>query len=83
MKISLLSFCLITGICIRVSGQPQVVTTGNNLINISNPYGADIVIGSDANLGVRHDASIMWWSAASASRISNTNDIFNFQFGPR
>lgn len=58
--------------------QSQITTTGNNLINPVNPYAADIVIGSDSNSGIRHDASIMWWSSGSASRISNTNDVFNF-----
>lgn len=54
--------------------QSQIITTGNNLIDVSNPKSADIVIGSDA--GTRHDASIMWWSSSSASRISNTADVF-------
>ncbi|HEY2580427.1 MAG TPA: hypothetical protein VGI43_01395 [Mucilaginibacter sp.] len=54
--------------------QSQVVTTGNNVVNPANPMAADIVIGSNA--GTRHDASIMWWSNASASRISNTADVF-------
>jgi hypothetical protein len=60
--------------CYSSYAQSQITTTGNNLINSSNPYAADIVIGSDA--GTRHDASIMWWSNASASRISNTADVF-------
>jgi len=55
-------------------GQSQIITTGNNLVDVSNPKSADIVIGSDA--GTRHDASIMWWSSSSASRISNTSDVF-------
>ncbi len=54
--------------------QSKVITTGNNLINPSDPYAADVVIGSDA--GTRHDASIMWWSNGSASRISNAADVF-------
>ncbi len=54
--------------------QPKIVTTGNNLMNTGDPKAADIVIGSDD--GVRHDGSMMWWSSASASRISNTNDVF-------
>lgn len=57
-----------------VSAQTRVITTGNNLVNPADPYAADVVIGSD--LGTRHDASIMWWSAGSASRISNTGDTF-------
>jgi len=56
--------------------QSQVVTTGNNVINTSNPYAADVVIGSDAAGGARHDASIMWWSSGSASRIWNSGDVF-------
>jgi hypothetical protein len=76
MKILLLSFLLCSGSI--AMAQPQVVTTGNNVINASNPYEADVVIGSDANGGIRHDSSIMWWSNASASRISNTGHSFNF-----
>jgi hypothetical protein len=49
-------------------------TTGNNVINTADPSVADIVIGSSA--GTRHDGSIMWWSNSSASRISNTADVF-------
>ncbi len=52
----------------------KVLTTGNNTVNTADPMGADIVIGSTA--GTRHDASMMWWSSASASRISNTSDVF-------
>lgn len=59
-----------------VYSQAQVVTTGNNVINTSNPYAADVVIGSDAAGGIRHDASIMWWSSGSASRIWNSGDVF-------
>ena len=58
--------------------QSQITTTGNNVINSSNPYAADITIGSDASGGTRHDASIMWWSTGSASRISNSNDVFYY-----
>ncbi|MBB6239858.1 putative coiled-coil protein SlyX [Pedobacter sp. AK013] len=76
MKIFLLSILLCSaGI---VMAQPQVVTTGNNVIDASNPYAADVVIGSDAAGGTRHDSSIMWWSNLSASRISNTGNAFNF-----
>lgn len=56
--------------------QSQIVTTGNNLIDPSNPMAADIVIGSNA--GTRHDGNIMFWSSGSASRIWNTGDVFNF-----
>ena len=55
--------------------QNQITTTGNNVVNTSDPYAADIVIGSGG--GNRHDASQMWWSNASAARISLTGDIFN------
>jgi len=58
--------------------QSQIITTGNNVVDITNPIGADIVIGSNTNGGTRHDASIMWWSNLSASRISNTYDVFYF-----
>jgi hypothetical protein len=58
------------------SAQTKVVTTGNNLVNPADPYAADIVIGSDQAGGIRHDASMMWWSSGSASRISNAGDIF-------
>jgi hypothetical protein len=76
MKILLLSFLLCSGSI--AMAQSQVVTTGNNVMDATNPYGADIVIGSDASGGTRHDSSIMWWSNASASRISNTGHHFNF-----
>ncbi|NMN37166.1 hypothetical protein [Pedobacter sp. SG918] len=76
MKIFLLSLLLCSASI--VMAQPQVVTTGNNIINASNPYAADVVIGSDAAGGTRHDSSIMWWSNLSASRISNTGNSFNF-----
>lgn len=58
--------------------QSQIITTGNNQINTSNPYAADIVIGSDANSGIRHDASIIMFSNQTASRISSTGNLFNF-----
>lgn len=54
----------------------SLFTSGNNIINIADPHAADIVIGSD--VGARHDGSIMWWSNASASRISNTAEVFYF-----
>jgi hypothetical protein len=56
--------------------QSQIITTGNNVVDPTNPLAADIVIGSNANGGARHDGSVMWWSNISASRISNTADIF-------
>lgn len=52
----------------------RLYTTGNNTVDPGNPMAADIVIGSVA--GTRHDASMMWWSNSSASRISNTGDVF-------
>jgi hypothetical protein len=58
--------------------QAQIITTGNNVIDSSNPLAADIVIGSNWSTGIRHDASIMWWSNASADRISVSGDIFYF-----
>lgn len=61
-----------------VFGQNQMTTTGNNVINTANPIAADIVMGSDAQGGILHDSSIMWWSNGSASRISNTADVFKF-----
>lgn len=64
--------------CSYSYSQTQIITTGNNVINTSYPYAADIVIGSDANGGIRHDASIMWWNNESAARISNTADVFLF-----
>lgn len=77
MKTFLLLF-LTVFTCEMSFAQSQIITTGNNVINTTNPYAADIVIGSDANSGVRHDGSMMWWSNASASRISNSNDVFYF-----
>jgi len=76
MKFLLLSLLLCSASI--VMAQPQVVTTGNNIADASNPYAADVVIGSDAAGGIRHDSSIMWWSNFSASRISNTGNSFNF-----
>jgi ribosomal protein L30E len=46
------------------------------VVDASNPYVADVVIGSDLGGGIRHDPSMMWFSSASASRISNTGDVF-------
>jgi hypothetical protein len=54
----------------------QLMTTGDNLISTSNPNAADIVIGSSNDGGTRHDGSIMWYSSASADRISLTGDVF-------
>ncbi|WP_052266453.1 hypothetical protein [Pedobacter kyungheensis] len=76
MKILLLSFLLGAGSI--AMAQTQIVTTGNNVMDASNPYAADVVIGSDAAGGTRHDSSIMWWSNGSASRISTTGNTFNF-----
>jgi hypothetical protein len=59
----------------QIYAQAKITTTGNNLVTPGDPRSADIVIGSDA--GTRHDGSIMWWSNGSASRISNTGDVFN------
>lgn len=56
--------------------QPQIITTGNNVMSTTNPLAADIVIGSNGNGGVRHDGNMLWWSNANASRISNTADVF-------
>ena len=58
---------------------PKLITTGNNAANTADPYAADIVIGSDANGGARHDSSIMLWSGASASRILSKGDTLHFQ----
>lgn len=58
----------------QARAQSKITTTGNNIVTAGDPYSADIVVGSDA--GTRHDGSIMWWSNGSASRISNTNDVF-------
>ncbi|MBI3565352.1 MAG: hypothetical protein HY079_09170 [Elusimicrobia bacterium] len=52
----------------------KLLGTGANAVNPGDPKAADIVIGSDA--GTRHDSSIMFWSAASASRIFNQSDVF-------
>lgn len=76
MKRILLLWIIGTMLIDTVSAQIKVVTTGNNLVNPADPYAADIVIGSDQNGGIRHDASIMWWNSGSASRISNTGDTF-------
>lgn len=76
MKFKLFSICLLySGITIS---QTQVVTTGNNVIDPANPYGADVVIGSDAAGGIRHNSSMMWWSNSSASRIASLGNDFRF-----
>lgn len=54
----------------------QMQTTGNNVVNTGNPNAADIVIGSSADGGTRHDSSMMFWSNASASRIFGQSDVF-------
>lgn len=56
--------------------QPQIITTGNNVMSTTNPLAADIVIGSNGNGGVRHDGNMLWWSNTSASRISSTAEVF-------
>src|SRR6185503_13022233 len=73
MKKLYLLLMLVLAWC-HAHAQSQVVTTGNNVVDATNPHAADIVIGS--NSGTRHAARIMWWSNASASRISNTYDVF-------
>jgi hypothetical protein len=70
LAFALLSYCS--------DAQSQIITTGNNVVNASNPYAADVVIGSDASGGIRHNSSIMWWSGGSASRISNAGDVFYY-----
>jgi hypothetical protein len=75
MKRIFLTVVLIA-VCNYSYAQSQIITTGNNVVNTTNPLGADVVVGSNANGGTRHDGSMMWWSNASASRISNTADIF-------
>ena len=52
----------------------KLLTTGNNTYNTSDPYAADIIIGS--LVGTRHDSSIMFWSSSSASRILNNSEDF-------
>lgn len=69
---------IVTCLTTLLNAQPKIITTGNNVINTSDPIGADIVVGSNADGGTRHDGSIMWWSNVSASRISNSYDVFHF-----
>ena len=52
----------------------NLLTTGGNPASTADPYAADIVVGSD--VGTRHDSSIMMWSSNSASRLSNSSDVF-------
>ncbi len=75
MKKPLLAIVLILAVGYSYA-QTQIITTGNNLIDTTNPYAGDIVIGSDK--GVRHDGSIMWRSSGSSARISLLNNIFKF-----
>lgn len=70
-----LLFIILSG-SYTVYSQAKIVTTGNNLVDGRNPYSADIVIGSDA--GIRHDASMMWWSSESALRIAGAKKMFYF-----
>ena len=76
MKFKLFSICLLYSSI--TLAQTQVVTTGNNVVDPANPYGADVVIGSDAAGGVRHNSSMMWWSNSSASRIASLGNDFRF-----
>jgi hypothetical protein len=76
MKKILTTFVAVFAIAQFSYSRSQIITTGNNLVNTSNPVAADIVIGSSANSGVRHDASMMWWSNSTASHISNVSDVF-------
>jgi hypothetical protein len=73
-KIFFTIFMVAAALCTQA--QTQIITTGNNVVNTANPLAADVVIGSNGNSGIRHDGSMMWWSNASASRISNTADVF-------
>jgi hypothetical protein len=75
MKKTLLTFTIVA-VSYCSYAQSQIITTGNNVVNPSDPMAADVVIGSNPTGGSRHDASMMWWSNASASRISNTADVF-------
>ncbi|MGF7075121.1 hypothetical protein [Mucilaginibacter sp. 3215] len=69
-------FSIIATLVVQATfAQTKVVTTGNNPIDPTNPYSADIVIGSDQG-GIRHDASMMWWSNESACRISLSGNSF-------
>ncbi|MDB5089985.1 MAG: hypothetical protein JWR09_3979 [Mucilaginibacter sp.] len=77
MKKNLLTLAMCLTACFsyaQTGTYAKIITTGNNVVSSTDPKAADMVIGSDA--GVRHDASIMWWSSNSASRISNTSDVF-------
>ena len=51
----------------------RLTTTGANALNTADPYAADLTLGSD--VGVRHDSSIMMWSAASAMRLRSEGDV--------
>ena len=51
----------------------RLTTTGANALNTGDPYAADLTLGSDA--GVRHDSTIMMWSAASAMRLRSSADV--------
>lgn len=51
----------------------RLTTTGANGLNTADPYAADLTLGSD--VGVRHDSSIMMWSAASAMRLRSASDV--------
>jgi hypothetical protein len=76
MKILMFSVLLLSASA--ALAQTQLVTIGNNVMDASNPYAADVVIGSDAAGGTRHDSSIMWWSSYSATRISGSGTSLKF-----
>jgi hypothetical protein len=66
----------VPGAKLDVSGDARIQrleTTGANAITGADPHSADMVVGSDA--GVRHDSSIIMWSAASALRVFSSNDV--------
>jgi len=56
----------------------KLFTTGNNTYSATGSLAADIVIGSNAGGGTRHNSSIMFWSASSASRLYNEGDKFYY-----
>nr|WP_315421950.1 hypothetical protein [uncultured Pedobacter sp.] len=78
MNIKLYLLVIVSCFHLSAAAQSQITTTGNNIINLTNPYAADITIGSNANGGTRHNSSIMFWSDNSASRIYGADDKFYF-----
>jgi hypothetical protein len=60
---------------IGVAYAARLVTTGNNVVNKTDPAVADLVLGSDLGGGFRHNANMLLWNTVGALRlVSNADD---------